>query len=79
MLFEDWKSEVSEELSSSYLVDKDTFHDQESVFEETTAWGKGVENAVPATHVSSLMTFYPDAGMVLSLWSQRNASNDLVK
>jgi len=67
MLFEDWKVEMSEELRSSCLVCKDTFHDQESVFEETTARGKGVENVEPATHVSSLMTLYPDMGMVLSI------------
>lgn len=58
--FEDWKVEFSEELSSSYLIDKDTFHGHESMFERTIAWGKRVENVMLGTHVSTLMTFYPD-------------------
>lgn len=73
--FEDWKVEMSAELSSSCLVDKDTFRDQETMSEETTAWGKGVENVMPDTSASSLMTFYPDMRMVLSIWSQRNVLN----
>lgn len=79
MPFEDWKVEISEELSSSYLVDKDTFQNQESMFEETTVWGKWDKNVMQASHVPSLMAFYPYMGMVLSVWSQRNVLNDLVK
>lgn len=37
MLLEDWKVKMSEELSSSYLVDKDTFHDEKSLSEEMTS------------------------------------------
>lgn len=77
--FEDWKVELLEELSSSYLIDKDTFYGHESMFERTTALGKRVENVLVGTHLSSLMTFYPDMWMTLSCWSDKNVFQDLVK